>query len=86
MTKIQATIKSDSFNKNGRTVKINWTTDDEVINSYLKCPRIYEHQFDSNITPDQVDAAFKAETIPLVKNAEIGVSSSMTGTQFEVET
>jgi hypothetical protein len=84
MIKIQADIKQDSVNNKGRLVDIKWTTDNDFVNGFLNLPRIYHHQFQSNVTINEVNAAFKLETVPLVQNAEAHITNSMTGTLFEV--
>ena len=45
---------------------------------------MYEHQFQSSVTIDEVNTAFKLETVPLVQNAEAHITNSMSGTLFEV--
>lgn len=85
MTKILSDLKSDVINKKGRRVIIKWTTDNDIVNGFLKTPRMYHHQFELNTTIDMIIAIFTDEAVPLVQNAEKEINKSMTGQTFEVE-
>lgn len=85
MTKIQAEYKQDVINRNGRSIGIKWITDNDVVNSYLKLPRMFNKQYETNVAIDTIQQDFEAEAVPLVQEAETNMNKSMSGQSFEVD-
>lgn len=70
MVKVSGEVVQDAQSKNGRLIGIRWITDNAIINTLLKNPRIFRKTFPLNVTNSFIENEFRNTVTVEVNSAK----------------
>ena len=85
MTKVKAKVINERITKNGRNIKVHYTSDDSTINQFLSLPTTWSRTFPLNTKPGKMKQAFISDLTSLINSAKISIANNaLLGKEFTV--
>ncbi len=85
MTKVKAKVVNENISKDGKTIQVEYVTDDLSINQLLDLPIIWSERFPINTRPGQMKQAFIIDITSIINSAKKAIDdNALIGREFTV--
>ncbi len=85
MTKVKAKVVNESISKDGKTIEVQYETDDISINQLLDLPKIWSQRFPISTKPGKMKQAFVSDITSIINSARNSIdNNALIGREFTV--
>ncbi len=85
MTQVKAKVINENISKDGRTLVVQYTSDDMSINQFLSLPQKWTNTFPLDTKPGKMKQVFVNDIISLINSARESINNNaLIGREFTV--